>query len=64
LVVEVDGGHHADQRAYDERRTAYLAKCGYRVVRFWNSAVLTNRAGVCDTILDALGGDRPGWKPW
>jgi very-short-patch-repair endonuclease len=63
LVVEVDGGQHADQVAYDARRTAYLADCGLRVLRFWNSDVLTNRAGVCLSILDALGGDRSGCDP-
>jgi very-short-patch-repair endonuclease len=63
LAVEVDGGQHSDQVGYDERRTAYLAAGGLRVLRFWNAEVLTNRAGVCLTILDALGGDRPGWNP-
>jgi very-short-patch-repair endonuclease len=63
LAVEADGGQHAEQADYDARRTAYLARCGLRVLRFWNSEVLTNRHGVCLTILDALGGDRPGWDP-
>jgi adenine-specific DNA-methyltransferase len=56
LVVELDGGQHADQVEYDERRTAYLASTGLRVLRFWNSDVLTNRDGVCLTILDACEG--------
>jgi very-short-patch-repair endonuclease len=64
LVVEVDGASHFDQVAYDERRTAYLATAGLRVLRFQNSAVLTHLEGVCLAILDALGGDRPGWRPW
>ena len=59
LVVEVDGGQHSEQIAYDAARTAYLQRAGYRVLRFWNSAVLTNRDGVCTTILDACGGDSP-----
>lgn len=59
LVVEVDGGQHADQLAYDARRTAYLEASGLRVLRFWNSAVLINRAGVCEAILAACGGERP-----
>jgi adenine-specific DNA-methyltransferase len=63
LVVESDGGQHADQVAYDERRTAYLEALGLRVLRFWNSAVLTNRDGVCLTILDACGGERPSAGP-
>jgi very-short-patch-repair endonuclease len=58
LVVELDGGQHADQVAYDARRTAFLEGLGLRVIRFWNSAVLTNRDGVCLTILEACGGER------
>jgi very-short-patch-repair endonuclease len=58
LVVEVDGSQHADEVAYDERRTAYLKRSGLRVLRFWNHDVLTNRDGVCLSILDACGGER------
>ena len=58
LVIEVDGGQHADQVAYDARRTAYLERSGLRVLRFWNTEVLTNRDGVCLTILRACGGER------
>lgn len=58
VVVEVDGGQHADQVSYDERRTAYVQHSGLRVLRFWNSDVLTNRDGVCLTILRACGGER------
>ena len=57
LVVEVDGGQHADALAYDARRTAYLEGEGLRVLRFWNSDVLKNCDGVCRTILDACGGE-------
>jgi very-short-patch-repair endonuclease len=59
LAVEADGGQHSEQLEYDARRTAYLERLGIRVLRFWNSAILTNRVGVCDTILDALGGEHP-----
>jgi very-short-patch-repair endonuclease len=52
----LDGGQHSEQVAYDARRTEGL---GLRVIRFSNSAVLTNREGVCDTILDACGGEHP-----
>ncbi len=58
LVVEVDGGQHAERVAYDQRRTAYLQRSGLRVLRFWNSEVRANREGVCDAILDACGGER------
>jgi len=58
LVVELDGGQHAEQAAYDARRTAYLERQGLQVLRFWNSDVLTNRDGACLTILEACGGIR------
>ncbi len=54
LVVEVDGGQHADQAAADAKRTALLGKFGYRVIRFWNNDVLENTEGVPETILLAL----------
>jgi adenine-specific DNA-methyltransferase len=57
LVMELDGGQHSEQVAYDTRRTAQLEAEGLRVLRFWNSDVLTNRDGVCWTILEACGGE-------
>ena len=49
IVIEVDGGQHADNVA-DDRRTAYLASEGYLVLRFWNNDVLGNLEGVLITI--------------
>ena len=56
LVVELDGGQHAEQVEYDERRTAWLAGQGLRVIRFWNTQVLTSFDGVCLSILNACEG--------
>jgi len=53
LVMEIDGGQHADNAA-DSRRTAWLESRGWRVVRFWNNDVLTNTNGVIEIILGAL----------
>ena len=41
LIVELDGAHHAeaDQEAYDQVRTKFLAAQGFRVLRFWNGEV-------------------------
>src|SRR5689334_4415097 len=36
LVLEIDGGQHAEAGDYDARRTAWLAASGLRVLRFWN----------------------------
>ena len=56
LVIELDGGQHADQIDYDERRTAFLNAKGLRVLRFWNLQVLTSFDGVCLSILNACEG--------
>ena len=40
LVIELDGGQHAEQSAYDAERTARLECQGFRVLRFWNNQVL------------------------
>ena len=54
LVVEVDGGQHADS-ATDAARDAWFAANGYRTLRFWNNDVLQNTEGVILTITEALG---------
>jgi very-short-patch-repair endonuclease len=40
LVIELDGGQHAEQPEYDAERTAWLESQGFRVMRFWNNQVL------------------------
>ncbi|MBL8520769.1 MAG: endonuclease domain-containing protein [Betaproteobacteria bacterium] len=50
LVIEIDGGQHAHQAAYDERRDAFLASAGFKVLRFWNSDVLQNLEGVLQAV--------------
>ena len=54
LVIEVDGGQHAEQADSDQRRTAWLAARGFRVLRFWNNDVFEHLDEVCETILRAL----------
>ena len=53
LVVEVDCGQHADN-VRDRIRDDNLAAQGFRVLRFWNTDVLSNMDGVLATILSAL----------
>src|SRR5271169_2215454 len=53
LVIELDGGQHADDPA-DIRRTAWLEGRGWKVIRFWNNDILTNTNGVLQDILQAL----------
>ena len=56
LVVEVDGSQHGDvsQVAYDLRRTAWLSRNNFRVIRFWASEVMTNADIVMQGIEAAL----------
>ncbi|MFT3878943.1 MAG: endonuclease domain-containing protein [Gemmatales bacterium] len=54
LIVELDGGQHAEQQPYDEARTQYLEQSGYRVLRFWNHDVLKDWEVVEEVIWRAL----------
>jgi len=53
LVIEVDGDSHASQDDYDKRRSAFLEKCGYRVLRYTNQDVMMNMEAVLTNILEA-----------
>jgi very-short-patch-repair endonuclease len=54
LVIEVDGGQHADAVAYDSRRDEFMRGQGYGILRFWNNEVLSNIAGVWDVIASEI----------
>jgi len=56
LIVELDGGQHFEpvHAAYDARRDAFLASKGFRVLRFNNHDVMSNRRGVLETIAAAI----------
>ena len=58
LIVEVDGGQHAENPA-DRLRDEWLAAEGYQVLRFWNHEVLTNLPGVLEVIRLRLIGATP-----
>jgi very-short-patch-repair endonuclease len=58
LIIEVDGGQHADNR-HDMVRDQWLASHNYRILRFWNNDVLGNVAGVLETIAAALADSPP-----
>jgi very-short-patch-repair endonuclease len=58
LIVELDGGQHADN-PHDRKRDKWLAEHGYRVMRFWNNDVTKNIAGVLEAISAALDAESP-----
>jgi len=53
IVIELDGGQHADNAA-DAARTALIEAYGYTVLRFWNNDVLANTDGVLEELRRAL----------
>ena len=56
LVIELDGGQHFSdegERA-DARRSAAIEAKGFKVLRFSNFDVMTNRAGVLEKIVTAI----------
>jgi very-short-patch-repair endonuclease len=58
LVIEVDGGQHADSQR-DAARDKWLVDHNYRVLRFWNNEVSGNLVGVLETIASALAESPP-----
>ena len=56
MIIELDGGQHSQQAAYDSERTDWLQSQGFRVVRFWNNHVLGEIEAVKRAILEALMG--------
>ena len=59
LIVELDGGQHAEQREYDAERDAFFESHGFRVVRYWNAEFLKNQEAVANQLLRLLGGGKP-----
>lgn len=53
LIIELDGGQHAENPA-DAKRDTYLRAQGFRIIRIWNNELSTNEEGVAELILLAL----------
>jgi len=49
LIIEIDGGQHAENEK-DKERDNYLAKNGFKVLRFWNNEVFLNVEGILEVI--------------
>jgi very-short-patch-repair endonuclease len=61
LIVEVDGATHSteEELAHDARRTKFLAREGYRILRVTNDEVFNNLDDVCETIFMTLQAKEP-----
>ena len=69
LVIELDGGQHAEQIDHDTARTAWLNEQGYRVLRFWSHDMLQQEDAVLEQICLWLEQEQPSpptsrlWRP-
>jgi very-short-patch-repair endonuclease len=63
LIVELDGGQHAERSAEDAKRTADLEAYGFLVLRFWNNDVFSNLDGVLETIAATASQEPPHPNP-
>jgi len=61
LVIEIDGGQHFsnDGERGDAQRSAVIEAKGFKVLRFSNYDVMTNRTGVLETIAAAVADRAP-----
>ena len=62
LIIEVDGGQHADDEK-DQKRDSWLQKEGFKVLRFWNNDVLGNLESVMKVIYQNCGSPSPQSPP-
>jgi very-short-patch-repair endonuclease len=53
LIIELDGGQHAESLE-DRHRDRALCALGYRVIRIWNNDVIENLDGVLQRLLSEL----------
>jgi very-short-patch-repair endonuclease len=54
LIIELDGGQHAERQEQDRARTPTLEDMNYTVLRFWNVDVAQGPDGVVDEILSVV----------
>src|SRR3546814_4660563 len=54
VVVELDGGHHAETTRYDRERTRVPYRADFTLLRFWTHEVFENPEGVLQVILAPL----------
>ena len=63
LVIEADGGQHAEQLSYDAERTKFLEGHGFKVLRYWNSEIFLQTESVLEQIWNCLQQRHPHPNP-
>lgn len=54
LIIELDGGQHAESVTYDQERDVWLRSLGYTVLRFWNNEMLNETESVLERLRLAI----------
>ena len=54
IIVELDGGQHAQNAGYDERRNRLIEAQGFRILRFWDNQVFLETQAVLQEIMRVL----------
>jgi adenine-specific DNA-methyltransferase len=63
VIIELDGGQHADQTAFDQAREAKLRALGFHTIRIWDNQLLEEREAAAMVILEALTAPHPNPLP-
>ena len=63
LIVELDGGQHAQNQDYDHSRSEWLQSRGFKVIRFWNHDILKQVEVVKEVIFGSLNTPHPDLPP-
>jgi very-short-patch-repair endonuclease len=50
IVIELDGGQHAETTKRDAERDSWLKGRGYSVLRFWDNDVFQNMEGILEVV--------------
>ena len=50
IIIELDGGQHAEDKSKDFQRDKFFEENGFKVLRFWNNEVFGNMEGVLEVI--------------
>ncbi len=54
IIIELDGGQHAERELQDQQRTMILEDMKYIVLRFWNVDIMSALDGTISVILETV----------
>jgi very-short-patch-repair endonuclease len=54
LIIELDGGQHAEHATRDQQWDGWLRDQGYKVLRFWNNEVMQQTESVLEQIRNVV----------